>query len=73
MAIMCHHERGSKDIFRPQTEASARGGCAFFIPWTAGVNIFTGERKSGLRDEPAAMRVAHERQCEYILRAKKTS
>jgi hypothetical protein len=50
----------------------------FFIPWTAGVNVFSGERESGLRDEHVAMRVvhgdamvAHERRCEYILRAKK--
>jgi hypothetical protein len=70
---MCHHERGSKDIFFPHTEASARRRCAIFISWTAGVNIFSGVRESGLRDEPAAMRVAHgdamvahERQCEYI-------
>jgi hypothetical protein len=40
MAIMRDHERGSKDIFRPHTEASACWRCAFFIPWTAGVNIF---------------------------------
>jgi hypothetical protein len=78
MAIMCHHERGSKDIFRPHTKASARGRCAFFFPWTAGVNIISGVRESGLRDEHAAMRVAHrdamiahERRCKYILRAKK--
>jgi hypothetical protein len=38
MAIMCHHERGSKDIFRPHTEAFACWRCTFFIPWTAGVN-----------------------------------
>jgi hypothetical protein len=50
----------------------------FFIPWTAGVNIFSGVRESGLRDEHAAMRVthgdamvAHERRCECILHAKK--
>jgi hypothetical protein len=80
MAIMCHHERGSKDIFRPYTEAFACGRCAFFIPWTAGVNIFSGRRESGLRDEYADMRVAHgdamaarERRCEYISRVKKTS
>jgi hypothetical protein len=42
MAIMCHHERGSKDIFRPHTEASTCGRRAFFIPWTAGINIFSG-------------------------------
>jgi hypothetical protein len=40
MGIMCHHERGSKDIFRPHTEAFACWRCVFFIPWTAGVNIF---------------------------------
>ena len=40
VAIMCHHERGSKDIFRPHTEAFACRRSAFFIPWTAGVNIF---------------------------------
>jgi hypothetical protein len=80
MAIMCYRERGSKDIFRPHTEAFACRRCAFFIPWTAGVNIFPDERESGLRDEHIAMRVAHgdamvarERRCEYILRAKKTS
>jgi hypothetical protein len=80
MAIMCHHERGSKDIFRPHTEASACERRAFFIPWTAGVNIFSSIRESGLRDEQAAMRVAHgdamvahERRCEYILREKTTS
>jgi hypothetical protein len=80
MAIMCHHEGGSKDSFRPHTEACACRGCAFFIPWTAGVNIFSGEREGGLRDEQVAMRVAHgdamvarERRCECILRAKKTS
>jgi hypothetical protein len=32
MAIMCHHERGSKDIFRPHTEAFTCRRCAFFIP-----------------------------------------
>jgi hypothetical protein len=49
-----------------------------FIPWTVGVNIFSGERESGLRDEYTDMRVARgdamvarERRCEYILRAKK--
>jgi hypothetical protein len=80
MAIMCHHERGSKDIFRPHTEAFTCRRCALFIPLTAGVNIFLGERESGLCDEHAAMRVAHgdamvarERRCEYILCAKKTS
>jgi hypothetical protein len=78
MAIMCHHERGSKDIFRPHTEAFACRRCVFIIPWTAGVNIFSGDRESGLRDEHVAMRVTHgdtmvarERQCECILRAKK--
>ena len=42
------------------------------------MNVFSGERESGLRDEHVAMRVAHgdamvarERRCEYILRAKK--
>jgi hypothetical protein len=59
MAIMCHHERGSKDILRPHTEACACCRCAFFIPWTAGVNIFSRIRESGLRDEHADMRVAH--------------
>jgi hypothetical protein len=51
-----------------------------FLPWTAGVNIFSGVRESGLSDEYADMRVARgnamvarERRCEYILRAKKTS
>jgi hypothetical protein len=80
MAIICHHERGSKDIFRPHMETFACRRCAFFTPWTAGVNIFSGERESGLRDEHVAMRVAHgdamvarERRCEYISRAKKTS
>ena len=80
VAIMCHHERGSKDILRSYTEAFACGSCAFFIPWTAGVNIFSGRRESGLRDEYADMRVAHgdamaarERRCEYISRVKKTS
>jgi hypothetical protein len=70
----------SKDIFRPHTEAFACRRCVFFIPWTAGVNVFSGERESGLRDEHVAMRVAHgdaivahERRCEYILRAKKAS
>jgi hypothetical protein len=58
MPIMCHHERGSKDIFRPHTEAFDCRRCAFSIPWTAGVNIFSGERESGLRDEHVAMRVA---------------
>jgi hypothetical protein len=78
MAIMCHHEKGSKDIFRPHTEAFACRRCAFFIPWTAGVNIFSAERENTLRDEHVAMRVAHgdamvarERRCECILRAKK--
>jgi hypothetical protein len=56
MAIMCHHERGSKDIFRPHTEAFACWRCAFFIPWTAGVNVFARVRESGLPDEHAAMR-----------------
>jgi hypothetical protein len=53
-------------------------GVHFFIPWTAGVNIFSGKRESGLRDEHVAMRVAHggamvarERRCKCILRAKK--
>jgi hypothetical protein len=80
MAIMCHHERGSKNIFRPHTEAFACRRHAFFIPWTTGVNILSGKRGSGLRDEHVAMRVAHgdamvarERRCECILRAKKTS
>jgi hypothetical protein len=41
MAIMCHHERGSKNIFRPHTEAFSCWRCAFFIPWTAGVNILS--------------------------------
>jgi hypothetical protein len=59
MAIVCHHERGSTDIFCPHTESSTCGSCAFFIPWTAGVNIFSDVRESGLRDEHAAMRVAH--------------
>jgi hypothetical protein len=59
MAIMCHHERGSKDIFRPHTEAFACWRCAFFIPWTAGVNIFSRVCESGLRDEHTTMRVAH--------------
>ena len=31
----------------------------FFIPWTARVNVFSGERESGLWDEHVAMRVAH--------------
>jgi hypothetical protein len=59
MAIMCHHERGSKDISRPHTEAFTCRRCAFFIPWTAGANIFSGERESELCDEHVAMRVAH--------------
>jgi hypothetical protein len=59
LAIMCHHERGSTDVFRPHTEAFACGRCAFFIPWTTGVNIFSGVRGSGLRDEHADVRVAH--------------
>jgi hypothetical protein len=77
MAIICPHERGSKDIFRPHTEAFACGRCAFFVPWTAGVNSFSGTRESGRRDEHADMRVAHgdvmaarERRCEYISGAK---
>ena len=80
MAIMCHHERGSKDTFHPHTEAFACQRCAFFIPWTAGLRIFLGARESGLCDEHAAMRVAHgdamvarERRCEYILAREKTS
>jgi hypothetical protein len=56
---MCRSERGSKDIFRPHTEAFACGRCAFFNPWTAGVNNFSRVRESGLRNEHAAMRVAH--------------
>jgi hypothetical protein len=59
MAIMSHQESGSKDIFCPHTEASACERCAFFIPWTAGLNISSGERESGPRDEHAVMRVAH--------------
>jgi hypothetical protein len=59
MTMMCHHERGSKDIFRPHTEAFACSRRAFFIPWTAGVHIFSRVRESALRDEHAAMRVAH--------------
>jgi hypothetical protein len=31
MAIMCHHERGSKDIFRPYTEAYACWRCEFLF------------------------------------------
>ena len=49
-----------------------------FIPWTAGVNVFLGERESGLRDEHVAIRVAHgdamvarEQRCEHILARKK--
>jgi hypothetical protein len=53
-----HHERGSKDILRPHTEAFACWRCAYLIPWTAGVNIFSRERESRLRDEHAAMQVA---------------
>jgi hypothetical protein len=52
----------------------------FFIRWTAGVNIFSSVRESGLCDKYTDMRVAHgdamvarERRCEYILRAKKTT
>ena len=78
MAIMCPHERGSKDIFRPHPEAFACGRRAFFILLTVGVKIFLGVRASGLRDEHADMRVAHgdamaarEHRCECILRAKK--
>ncbi len=59
LAIMCHHERGSKDIFRPHTMAFACWRCAFLIPWTAGVKIFSVVRESGHRDEHAGMRVAH--------------
>jgi hypothetical protein len=59
MAIMCRHERGSKDSFRPHTEAFACRRCTFFVPWTAGVNVFSGDRESGLRDEHVAMLVAH--------------
>jgi hypothetical protein len=77
MAIVCHHERGSKDIFRPHTEAFACRRGAFFIPWTAGVIFSSGVCESGLCDEYVAMRVAHgdamvarERRCEYILRTK---
>jgi hypothetical protein len=80
MAIMCHHERRSKDIFRPHTEAFAYRRCAFFIPWTAGVSNFSDERENGLRDKHVAMQVAHgdamvarEQRCEYILRAKQAS
>jgi hypothetical protein len=54
LAIVCRDERGSMDIFRPHTESSACGSCAFFIPWTAEVNIFSGVLESGLRDEHAA-------------------
>ena len=49
----------SKDSFRPHTKAFACGRCVIFIPWTAGVNSFSGKRESGLRDEHADMRVAH--------------
>ena len=80
MAIMSHHERGSKDTFHPHTEAFACQRCAFFIPWTAGLKFFLGVRESGLCDEHAAMQVAHgdamvarERRCQCILHAKKTS
>jgi hypothetical protein len=31
----------------------------FLFPWTAGVNIFSRVRESGLREEHAVMRVAH--------------
>jgi len=38
MAIVCHHQRGSTDIFRPRTESSACGRCAFLflgpLEWT---------------------------------------
>jgi len=82
MAIVCHHERGSKDFFCPHTEAFACGRCAIFIPLTAGVNPFLGIRESGLRDVHTDMRVAHrdamaarKRSCKYIMQvhAKKTS
>ena len=45
----------------------------FCTPWTAGMNIFSGVRESGLNDEHADMRVAHgvatvacNRQSEYV-------
>ena len=74
MAIMSHQERGSKDIFRPHTEAFACWRHAFCIPWTAGVisffRVYVNVRENVNRDEHAAMRVAHgdamvarERQC----------
>jgi hypothetical protein len=78
LAIMCHHERGSKDIFCTHTEAFACWKYEFLIPWTAGVIFHLGVSESGLRDEHADMRVVHgdamvarERRCEFILHAKK--
>jgi hypothetical protein len=59
MAIMCHPERGSKDIFLPHSETFACWRCAFFILWTARVIIFARVRESRLRDKHAAMRIAH--------------
>jgi hypothetical protein len=79
-AIMCHHERRSKEIFRPHTNAFACWRCACLIPWIAGVYICSGVCKSGHHDEHAGMQVshedrqgAHEQRNEYILHAKKTS
>jgi hypothetical protein len=80
MAIMCHHERGSNDIFRPHTEIFACRRCPCFIPWTAGVNIFSVNVKADFVTSTLLLQVAHgdamvarEQRCEYILRAKKTS
>ena len=76
MAIVSHHERGSKDTFHPHTEAFACRRCAFFIPWTAGVKIFSGVVKADfvtsmlLWVAHGDAMVARERRCEYILRAK---
>jgi len=77
MAIMCHHERGSKDILRPHTVTFACWTHALFRPWTAELNNFSSAHVSGLRDEHADIildaMVARDRRCESILRAIKTS
>jgi hypothetical protein len=40
MAIMCYHERGSKDNFRPHTEAFACRRCALFFLGLLGWTFF---------------------------------
>jgi hypothetical protein len=58
MAIMCHHERGSKDIFRPHWGVRLLKMCIFYSLDRRSEYV-SRVRESGLRDEHAAMRVDH--------------